>query len=48
MKKYKGQKRFYYLSFLFGWEWKNRGMEKMNLNKFAHIPLLKNDAKLNK
>ena len=23
-----GQKRFYFLSFLFGWEWKNGGYEK--------------------
>ena len=23
-----------------------RGMEKINLNKFIHIPLLKNDAQL--
>ena len=36
------------LSFLFGLEWKGGGMEKMSLNKFTHIPLLKNDAKLKK
>ena len=27
-------------------EWKSRGMEKMCLYKFTHIPLLKNDAQL--
>ena len=32
--------------FLFGGEWKSGGMEKMSLNKFTHILLLKNDAKL--
>ena len=36
------------LSFLFGLEWKGGGMEKMSLNKFTHIPLLKNDVKLKK
>ena len=41
-----GQKIFYFLSFLFGWEWKSRWMEKMSLNKFTYIPLLKNDAQL--
>ena len=47
MKKKVGrQKNFYFLSFLFGWEWKNGGMEKMSLNKFTHIPLLNNDAQL--
>ena len=40
--------RFYFLSFLFGWEWKSGEMEKMSLNKFTHIALLKNDAKLKK
>ena len=40
------QKRFYFLSYLFGWEWKSREMEKMSLNKFTHILLLKNDAQL--
>ena len=40
-----GQKKFYFLSFLFGWEWKSGEMEKMSLNKFIHIPLLKNDTK---
>ena len=39
-------KKFCFLSFLFGWEWKSGGMEKMSLTKFTHIPLLKNDAKL--
>ena len=32
--------------FLFDWEWKSGGKEKMSLNKFTHIPLLKNDAQL--
>ena len=41
-----GQKRFYFLSFLFGWEWKSRGMEKMSLNKFTYTPLLKNNSQL--
>ena len=27
-------------------EWKSGGMEKVSLHKFAHIPLLKNDAQL--
>ena len=40
------QKKFYFLSYLFGWEWKSEGMKKMGLNKFTHIPLLKNDAQL--
>ena len=31
---------------LFGQEWKKGEMEKMSLNKFTHIPLLKNDAQL--
>ena len=39
-----GQKRFYFIFFLFGWEQKSGEMEKMNLKKFTHIPLLKNDA----
>ena len=41
-----GWKRFYFLSFLFGCEWKSGGVEKMSLNKFTHIPLLKNDVQL--
>ena len=41
-----GQKRFYFLSFLFGWEWKSEAMKKMSLNKFTHISLLKNDVQL--
>ena len=40
------QKRFYFLSFLFGWEWKSGRIEKVSLYKFTHIPLLKNDAQL--
>ena len=44
-----GQKRFYFLSFLFGWEWKSEEMKKeISLNKFTHIPLLKNDVKIYK
>ena len=31
---------------MFGWEWKSGEKEKMSLNKFTHIPLLKNDAQL--
>ena len=42
--KVEGEKRFYFLAYLFGWEWKNGEMEKMSLTKFTHIPLLKNDA----
>ena len=41
-------KRFYFLSFLFGWKWKNGEMKKISLNKFTHIPLLNNDTKLKK
>ena len=44
--KSKRKKIFYFLSFLFRWEWKSGGMEKMSLNKFTHIPLLKNDVQL--
>ena len=33
---------------MFGWEWKSGETEKMSLNKFTHISLLKNDTKLNK
>ena len=32
---------------MFGWEWKRGGMEKINLYKFTHLPLLKNDVQLN-
>ena len=39
-------KRFYFFLFLFGWDWKSRGMKKLSLNKFTHIPLLKNNAQL--
>ena len=31
---------------MFGWEWKNGGMEKVSLYKFMHILLLKNEAQL--
>ena len=41
-----GQKIFYFLSFLFGWEQKNGGYEKISLNKFTNLPLLKNDTQL--
>ena len=44
--KVEGQKRFQFPLFLFGWEWKSRGMEKVNLYKFTHTPLLKNDGQL--
>ena len=37
-------KIFYFFSYLFRWEWKSGRIEKMNLNKFTHIPFLKNDA----
>ena len=38
--------KFYFLFFLFDWEWKSEGMKKISLNKFTHIPLLKNDVQL--
>ena len=31
---------------MFGWEWKNGGMEKVNLYKFTHKTLLKNHGQL--
>ena len=31
---------------MFGWEWKNGGMEKVNLYKFTHTALLKNHGQL--
>ena len=31
---------------MFSWKWKNRGMEKVNLYKFTHKLLLKNDGQL--
>ena len=31
---------------MFGLEWKSRGMKKMSLYKFTHVPLFKNDAQL--
>ena len=40
------EKILFSLFFLFDWEWKSGGKEKMSLNKFTHIPLLKNDAQL--
>ena len=39
---------FYFLSFLFGWKWKSKMMEKMSLNKVTYILLLKNDTQLKK
>ena len=42
------EKMLIFLSFLFGWEWKNEKREKMGLNKFTHISLLKNNAQLKK
>ena len=34
------------LSLLFGWKWKSGRKEKISLNNFTHIPLLKNDDQL--
>ena len=34
--------------FLFGWEWKSKRIEKVNMYKFTYIPLLKNYAQLKK
>ena len=34
--------------FLFGWEWKSKRIEKVNLYKFTYIPLLKSYAQLKK
>ena len=31
---------------MFSWEWKSGGIEKVNLYKFTHIPLLKKDTQL--
>ena len=31
---------------MFGWEWKSEGIEKVSLDKFTHISLLKNDTQL--
>ena len=31
---------------MFGLKWKSKGMDKMSLYKFTHIPLFKNDAQL--
>ena len=45
MEKWRDKKDFI-LSFLFGWEWKSKGMKNMSLNKFTHIPLLKNNVQL--
>ena len=39
-------KIFYFFFVFFCWKWKSGEMEKMNLNKFTHITLLKNDAQL--
>ena len=46
LEKWEDKKDFIFSPFLFGWEWKSGVMEKMNLNKFIHISLLKNDAQL--
>ena len=40
------KKIFIFSSFLFGWEWKSKEMKKISLNKFTHIPLLKNNIQL--
>ena len=45
MKKWKDRKDFNF-SFFFCWKWKSRGMKKMNLYKFTHTSLLKNDGQL--
>ena len=44
--KVREEKKIYFFSYLFGWEWKSGGMEKIFLNKFTHMSLLKNDAQL--
>ena len=46
MEKWKDRKKFNFSLFLFSWEWKSGGMEKVNLYKFTHIPLIKNDCQL--
>ena len=43
MKKWEDRKYFIFSSCLVG---KSERMKKMSLNKFTHIPLLKNDAQL--
>ena len=45
MEKLEDRKDFNFSHFC-GLEWKNRRMEKLNLYKFIHIPLLKNDSQL--
>ena len=47
MEKWEYRKNFNFPHFWFvGWKCKNGGIEKVNLYKFTHIPLLKNDAQL--
>ena len=46
MEKWKDRKKFNFSLFLFSWEWKSGGIEKVNLYKFTHIPLLKKDTQL--
>ena len=47
MKKWEYRKNFNFPHFwLVGWKCKNGEIEKVNLYKFTHIPLLKNDTQL--
>ena len=47
MEKWEYRKNFNFPHFwLVGWKCKNGGIENVNLYKFTHIPLLKNDAQL--
>ena len=47
MEKWEYRKNFNFPHFWFvGWKCKNGGIEKVNLYKFTHIPLLKNNAQL--
>ena len=48
MEKWESRKDFIFSLFYLVRSRKVKGMEKMSLNKFTHIPLLKNDAKLKK
>ena len=46
MEKLNDIKYFIFSFFLFNQEWKSGKMKKMSLNKFTHIPFLKNDVQL--
>ena len=48
MEKWQDEKILISFFFLFGWEWKSKRIEKVNLYKFTYIPLLKNYAQLKK